>query len=172
MVYSLESQVPQIDPDAWVAPGACVIGSVTLEANVSVWFNAVLRGDNDRIHVGRDTSVQENAVLHTDPGLVLSVGDNCTIGHMVMLHGCTVGRNTLVGIKAVVLNRAVIGENCLIGANSLITEGKVIPPGSLVMGSPGRVVRPLTVEEIASLTGSAQYYVNNARRYRAMLRPV
>jgi carbonic anhydrase/acetyltransferase-like protein (isoleucine patch superfamily) len=138
---------------------------VVLEQDASVWFNAVLRADNDVITVGRGSNVQDGSVLHVDPGMPLNIGRDCTIGHMVMLHGCTIGDGTLVGIKAVVMNRASIGRNCLIGANALVTEGKEIPDRSLVLGSPGKVVRTLTDAEVQSLLNSAQHYVERARWY-------
>ncbi|MBX3706507.1 MAG: gamma carbonic anhydrase family protein [Pseudomonadales bacterium] len=147
------------------------MGSVLLKDNASVWFNAVLRGDNDLITVGTNSNVQDGAVLHTDPGCPLTIGDNVTIGHKVMLHGCTIGDNTLIGINAVILNRARIGANCLIGANALITEGKEIPDNSLVMGAPGKVVRQLTPQEIENLGRSALGYVMNARRFANGLVP-
>ncbi len=149
----------------WVAPNATVLGNVKLERNASVWFNAVLRGDNERITVGENSNIQDGSVLHTDPGCALTIGRDCTIGHMVMLHGCTIGDNSLVGIGAVVLNRAKIGRNCLIGARALITEGKEIPDNSLVMGAPGKVVRTLSDEEAQGLTLSARHYVQNWQRY-------
>jgi carbonic anhydrase/acetyltransferase-like protein (isoleucine patch superfamily) len=155
----------------YIAPNATVIGSVVLESEASVWFNAVLRGDNDVITVGPRSNIQDGAILHTDPGIELTVGRDCTIGHMVMLHGCTVGDGSLIGIKSVILNRARIGRNCLIGANSLITEGKEIPDRSLVVGSPGKVVRQLSDEEVEFLLWNAEHYVEKLRRYNRMLQP-
>jgi carbonic anhydrase/acetyltransferase-like protein (isoleucine patch superfamily) len=155
----------------WVADNAVVIGSVLLENNASVWFNAVLRGDAELITVGENSNVQDGAVLHTDPGCPLVIGRNVTIGHKVMLHGCEIGDNSLIGINAVVLNRAKIGRNCLIGANALITEGKEIPDNSMVLGSPAKVVRQLTEQEVAGLALSARHYVENARRFRDGLTP-
>jgi carbonic anhydrase/acetyltransferase-like protein (isoleucine patch superfamily) len=154
-----------------VADNAVVIGSVLLENNASVWFNAVLRGDAELITVGENSNVQDGAVLHTDPGCPLVIGRNVTIGHKVMLHGCEIGDNSLIGINAVVLNRAKIGRNCLIGANALITEGKEIPDNSMVLGSPAKVVRQLTEQEVAGLALSARHYVENARRFRDGLTP-
>ncbi|MBA98344.1 MAG: gamma carbonic anhydrase family protein [Sulfitobacter sp.] len=171
-LYALADIRPDVDPDAWVAPDANVIGNVVLEAGTSVWFGATLRGDNERIHVGKGSNVQENSVFHTDPGCPLTIGENCTIGHKVMLHGCTIGDNSLVGMGATVLNGAKIGKNCLIGAGALITENKVIPDGSLVMGAPGKVVRDLDAAAIAGLTASARHYQENARRFRQDLAPV
>lgn len=171
MIYALDGIAPQIDPAAWVAETAVLIGKVVLEADSSVWFGAVARGDNEEIRVGRGTNVQENAVLHTDMGYPLTIGADCTIGHKAMLHGCTIGDGTLIGMGATVLNGARIGKGCLIGACALITEGKEIPDGSLVMGSPGKVVRLLDEMARARLLDSAAGYQANARRFRAGLRP-
>jgi carbonic anhydrase/acetyltransferase-like protein (isoleucine patch superfamily) len=169
MIYALDGQEPQLDATAWVAPGAHVMGRVQLAAQASVWFGAVLRGDNEWISVGARTNVQENAVLHTDWGYPLMIGDDCTIGHKAMLHGCMIGDGTLIGMGATILNGAKIGKGCLIGACALITEGKQIPDGSLVMGSPGRVVRQLDDEAQAKLLASAAGYAANAARFRAGL---
>ena len=173
-VYALEGIAPQFPGEGrfWIAPDATVIGKVRLEAMASVWFGAVIRGDNDWITIGENSNVQEGAVLHTDPGLPLLVGRNCTIGHKAILHGCEVGENTLIGMGAVILNRARIGNNCLIGANALITEGKVIPDNSLVMGQPGKVMGELNEETIAGLTRSAEGYVRNWQRFAAGLKPL
>ena len=168
-IYSIDSRNPQLDPAAWVAPNAIVIGDVRLAAGASIWWNAVLRGDNDPIVIGENSNIQDGSVLHTDIGTPLTLGRDITVGHMVMLHGCTIGDGSLIGIGAIVLNRAVIGKHCLIGANSLIPEGRVIPDRSLVMGSPGKVVRELTDEEVARLLASADHYVDNANRYRDQL---
>jgi len=149
----------------WVAESAQVIGNVALGEAASVWFGAVLRGDNEPITVGARSNIQDLCVLHTDPGFPLVIGEGCTIGHRAILHGCTIGNNSLIGMGATVLNGAVVGENCLIGAGALVTEGKEIPAGSLVVGAPGRVVRTLTPDEIAGLRRSAERYVANARRY-------
>lgn len=149
----------------WVAPNAVLLGKVKLETDASVWFGAVLRGDNELITVGARSNVQDGSVLHTDPSFPLTIGADCTIGHMVMLHGCTIGRGSLIGIGSIILNGAVIGEECVIGANSLIPEGKVIPPRSMVMGSPGKVVRELNDEEVARFSGAARRYVANYKRY-------
>ncbi|MDX1594947.1 MAG: gamma carbonic anhydrase family protein [Gammaproteobacteria bacterium] len=171
MLYQLDDLRVQLrGEDQFVAVNATVIGNVILEARTSVWFNAVLRGDNEPITIGAGSNVQDGTVMHTDPGFPLTLGANVTVGHMAMLHGCTVGENSLVGIKAVVLNGARIGRNCLIGANALIPEGREIPDGSLVIGSPGKVKRALTDEEIAGLAASAAGYVDKARRYLAGLR--
>lgn len=168
-IYSLGARTPQLAPGVWVAPNATVIGDVRLAANVSIWWNAVLRGDNDPIAIGANSNIQDGSVLHTDEGVPMSIGSDVTVGHLVMLHGCTVGDGSLIGIKSVILNGAVIGRHCLIGANTLIPEGKVIPDRSLVMGSPGKVVRELTDEQVARISHSAAHYVLNAQRYREQL---
>lgn len=169
MIYNLGDHKPEFLGEYFVADSAAVIGKVRLANNTGIWFGAVLRGDNELIDIGENSNVQDNSVLHTDMGVPLSVGKNVTIGHLVMLHGCTIGDNTLIGIKSVILNRAVIGRNCIIGANSLITEGKHIPDNSLVMGSPGKVVRQLTDEEIVRIKLNADVYVKNLQRYKTGL---
>lgn len=169
MIYALDGIAPAIDPSAWIAPDASLIGKVVIEAEASVWFGAVLRGDNEELRVGAGSNVQENCVLHTDMGYPLTIGTNCTIGHKAMLHGCTIGDGTLIGMGATVLNGAKVGRGCLIGACALITEGKDIPDGSLVMGSPGKVVRQLDETARARLLASAASYQANARRFRAGL---
>lgn len=171
-VYSLTDKKPQLPPEGeyWIAPNATVVGDVTLKSGASIWFGAVVRGDNDPIVIGENTNIQDGSVLHSDPGEPLIIGANVTVGHMAMLHSCEIGDGTLIGIGAVVLGRAVIGRNCLIGANALITEGKVIPDGSLVMGQPGKVVRTLEPGQIAALKASAEHYVQNWKRYAAGLR--
>ncbi|WP_102107212.1 gamma carbonic anhydrase family protein [Oceaniglobus roseus] len=171
-LYTLDGQSPEIDPSAWIAPDANVIGRVRMLGASSVWFCATLRGDNEWIEVGEGSNIQENCVLHTDMGFPLTVGANCTIGHKAMLHGCTIGEGSLIGMGATVLNGAVIGRNCLIGAGALVTERKEIPDGSLVMGSPGKVVRQLDEKAIAGLLASAQGYQANARRFAAGLKPL
>ena len=171
MIYALDGIDPQIDSDAWVADEATLIGKVVVGPEANIWFGAVIRGDNEEIRVGAGTNVQENAVLHTDMGCPLTIGTNCTIGHKAMLHGCTIGDGTLIGMGATVLNGAKIGNGCLIGACALITEGKEIPDGSLVMGSPGKVVRQLDETARAKLFASAASYQANARRFRAGLTP-
>ena len=171
MIYALDGVAPTIDPSAWVAPDANLIGKVVLEADASIWFGATLRGDNEDIRVGAGSNVQENCVLHTDMGYPLTIGANCTIGHKAMLHGCIIGDGTLIGMGATVLNGARIGKGCLIGACALITEGKEIPDGSLVMGSPGKVVRQLDETARAKLLASAANYQANARRFRSGLSP-
>lgn len=171
-IYALADIRPQIDDSAWVAPDANVIGNIVLSAQSSVWFGSTLRGDNERIEVGEGSNVQENCVFHTDAGFPLTIGRNCTIGHKVMLHGCTIGDNSLVGMGATILNGAKIGKNCLIGAGALITENKEIPDGSLVMGAPGKVVRQLDEKAIQMLTASAQHYAENAARFRQDLKQI
>jgi carbonic anhydrase/acetyltransferase-like protein (isoleucine patch superfamily) len=173
-VYSLGDVTPQL-PNAdeyWIAPGAVVLGNVILKTNASVWFGAILRGDNDPIIVGEGSNVQDGSVLHTDTGYPLTIGAGVTIGHKVMLHGCTIGDNSLIGIGSIILNGARIGRNCLIGANSLITEGKDIPDNSMVMGSPGKVVRTLDEGAITMLKLSAAHYVENWKRYARDIKPV
>ncbi|MCA3440540.1 MAG: gamma carbonic anhydrase family protein [Rhodobacter sp.] len=169
MIYALDGIRPQIHPDTWVAPDANLIGRVVLEAGASVWFGATLRGDNEEIRVGAGSNVQENAVLHTDMGFPLTIGANCTIGHKAMLHGCTIGEGTLIGMGAMLMNGSRIGRGCLIGAGALITEGKEIADGSLVMGAPGKVIRLLDAEARARLLRSAAGYQANMRRFRAGL---
>ncbi|WP_341366075.1 gamma carbonic anhydrase family protein [Yoonia sp. BS5-3] len=171
-LYALGEITPDIAPDAWIAPGCFVIGNVEIGPQASVWFGSTLRGDNERITVGAGSNIQENCVLHTDMGFPLDIGAGCTIGHKAMLHGCTIGKNSLIGMGATVLNGAVIGENCLIGAGALITEGKTIPDGSLVMGAPGKVVRELDAAAINSLRLSAAHYQENAARFMRDLRPL
>ena len=168
-VYSLDDQTPQLADDAWVAESASVIGNVVMHEGSSVWFSAVVRGDNETIVIGKRSNVQDNAVLHSDPGSPLNIGEGITIGHQAMVHGCTIGDNTLIGIGATILNGAKIGKNCLIGAHALITEGKVISDGSMVMGSPGKVVKELGPHHIAMLQGGAEVYVQNAKRFKAGL---
>ena len=172
MIYSLDGIVPEIDPSAWVAPDANLIGKVVLEAEASVWFGVTIRGDNEEIRVGRCSNVQENCVLHTDMGYPLLIGPDCTIGHKAMLHGCIIGAGTLIGMGATILNGAKIGKGCLIGAGALVTEGKEIPDGSLVMGAPSRVVRDLDAAARERLLLSASGYRANARRFRDGLRAV
>jgi carbonic anhydrase/acetyltransferase-like protein (isoleucine patch superfamily) len=171
MIHALEGQSPDIHPDAWIAPGAHVIGKVRIGAGVGVWFGAAIRGDNEWIEIGDETNIQENSVLHTDWGFPLVIGPRCTIGHKAMLHGCTIGEGSLIGMSATVLNGARIGAGCLIGAGSLVTEGKEIADGSLVMGAPGKVVRALDDAARAKLLASAAGYAANARRFREGLRP-
>jgi len=171
-LYALDGERPDIAVDSWIAPEASVIGKVVIETSVSVWFGASLRGDNEVIWISEGTNVQENCVLHTDMGFPLSIGAGCTIGHKVMLHGCTIGENTLIGMGAIVLNGSRIGKNCLIGAGALITENKIVPNGSLVMGAPGKVVRELDNKTIMGLRASALHYQENMRRFKAGLRVI
>ena len=170
-VYNLGNVTPELpnDDEYWIAPTAAVMGRAILKKNASVWWGATLRGDNDPIVVGEGSNIQDGSVCHTDTGSPLTIGANVTIGHMVMLHGCTIGDNTLVGIGSIVLNGAKIGKNCLIGANCLITEGKEIPDNSLVMGAPGKVVRELSAEQAARMAYGSQHYVENWKRYRREL---
>lgn len=165
-LYALDGRAPQIADDTWIAPDANVIGDIVVEDGASIWFCSTLRGDNERITLGTGSNIQENCVLHTDMGYPLTIGVNCTIGHKVMLHGCTIGNNSLIGMGATILNGAKIGENCLIGAGTLITEGKEVPDGSLVMGVPGKVVRQLDSTAIDGLRKSAEGYQANMRRFR------
>jgi len=171
-LYALDDTAPVLEEDTWVAPDANLIGSIVIEQAASVWFGCTLRGDNEEIRVGAGSNVQECTVMHTDIGFPLKIGAGCTIGHKAMLHGCTIGDNSLVGMGATILNGAVIGKNCLIGAGALITEGKVIPDGSLVMGTPGKVVRELDETAINGLRASALHYQENMRRFRSGLRPL
>jgi carbonic anhydrase/acetyltransferase-like protein (isoleucine patch superfamily) len=172
MIYELDGIRPQIDPTAWIAPTAVLIGNVIVGPNANIWFGAVLRGDNEPIVVGEGSNIQENAVLHTDMGFPLTIGANCTIGHKAMLHGCTIAEGSLIGMAATVLNGARIGAGSLVGAAALVTEGKEIAPGSLVMGAPGKVVRSLDEAARARLLKSAEGYQANARRFAKGLREV
>ena len=173
-LYSFEGMSPALpeDGDFWVAPSAEVIGNISIASGVSVWFGSVLRGDNEPITLGAGSNLQEHTVIHTDPGFPCTIGENCTIGHMVTLHGCVIGNNSLIGMGATILNGAKIGKKCLIGAGALITENKEIPDGSMVLGSPGRVDKELGEAQIAVLEKSALHYQENARRFRDQLRPV
>ena len=164
-IYELDGKQPSLGAGAWVAESAAVIGGVTLGENASVWFGAVLRGDNELIVVGKNTNIQDMSMLHSDLGCPLTLGDNVTVGHQVSLHGCTVGDNSLIGIGAVVLNRAKIGKNSIVGAGSVVTEGKEFPDNSLIIGSPAKVVRTLDEAAVAKLQASAQMYVHNAQRF-------
>jgi len=172
-IYTLDGLSPTLpeDGDFWIAPDANVIGNVVLESGASIWFGATLRGDNEVIQIGRGSNVQENTVMHTDMGCPLTIGENCTIGHKAMLHGCTIGDNSLIGMGATVLNNAVIGKNCLIGAGALVTEGKVIPDNSMVLGSPAKVVKELGAEWVQRLEASALHYQQNMRRFRDGMKP-
>lgn len=170
--YAIDHKTPQVASDAWIADSAQVIGDVTLGAKASVWFGAIARADNEPMTIGAGSNVQEAAVLHSDPGYPLTIGENVTVGHQVVLHGCTVGDGSLIGIGAVVLNGARIGKNCLVGAGALVTEGKVFPDGSLIVGSPAVVKRELTPEQIEGLAQSSKHYVNNAQRFFRGLRRI
>ena len=169
-VYELDGVAPKIAASAWVADSAQVMGNVELAQDASVWFGAVIRGDTETIRIGRRSNIQDGSVLHADVGKSVIVGDDVTVGHMVMLHGCSIGDGSLIGIGAVVLNGAKIGKGCLVGARSLVTEGKEFPDGSMIMGSPAKVVRQLDAQQIEGLLMSAAHYVGNALRYRAGLK--
>ena len=171
--YSIGDKYPTLPEPGqyWIAPNASVIGDVHIKKNASVWFGAVLRGDSETLTLGEDSNVQDNSVLHADPGFPLVVGTGVTIGHMAMVHGAVIGDGSLIGIGAILLNGARIGRNCIVGAGALVTEGKSIPDDSLVLGSPARVVRPITDAERAMLAGAARRYVENWKRYAAGLRP-
>lgn len=172
MIYRIgDRRVELRGSEHFVAHNATVVGSVVLEDRVNVWFNAVVRGDAERIVIGEGTNIQDGCVLHADPGVPLHIGRYVTVGHKVMLHGCTIGDDTLIGINAVILNNARIGRNCIVGANALIPEGKEIPDGSLVVGTPGQVKRRLSPDEIAALREPAEHYVQNARHYREAFEP-
>lgn len=171
-IYQLGEHAPEIDATAYVAPSASLIGKVTLLANSSVWFGVTLRGDNERITIGERSNVQENAVMHTDMGYPLTLGSDVTIGHLAMLHGCTIGDGTLVGIGAVVLNGAKIGKGCLVGAGALVTEGKEFPDNMLIIGSPAKAVRALTAADAAQLQGAANTYVNRGQQYKTQLKTI
>jgi carbonic anhydrase/acetyltransferase-like protein (isoleucine patch superfamily) len=172
MIYRLGNAAPQLKGNNYVAPNAAVIGDVVMERNANVWWGVTIRGDNNTITLGENVNIQDGAVLHTDEGVTLTLEKDVSVGHMAMLHGCTVKEGSLIGIRAVVLNNAVIGRECLIGAGALVSEGKVIPDRSLVLGSPGRVVRQLTDAEVSMLRWIAQHYVENAARYQATLAAV
>jgi carbonic anhydrase/acetyltransferase-like protein (isoleucine patch superfamily) len=171
MIWSLDGIAPTIDPDSWIAPDAQLMGRVVIAPRASVWFGAVLRGDNEEISVGPGSNIQEHCVLHTDMGFPLSVGADCTIGHRAILHGCTIGEGSLIGMGATVMNGARIGRGCLIGAGALVPEGREVPDGALVMGAPGKVVRMLDEAAQERLRRSAAGYVANMRRFRAGLHP-
>lgn len=168
-LYEFEGERPEIHPDAWIAPDANVIGRIRIASGASVWFGATLRGDNEWVEIGEETNLQEQVVCHTDMGFPLTIGARCTIGHKAMLHGCRIGEETLVGMGATILNGAVIGRHCLIGAGALVTERKEIPDGSLVIGSPAKVVRSLDEEAISALRRSASGYSEKAKRFRSSL---
>ena len=169
-IYELDGVAPQVHTQAWVAPSAQVMGQVSVGAGASIWFGTVVRGDTERITIGADSNIQDASVLHADAGQPLVIGERVTVGHQAMLHGCTVGDESLIGIGAIVLNGAKIGKNCLVGAGALVTEGKEFPDGSMILGSPAKVVRQLTPEQIKGLRQSAQHYIDNARKFRATLK--
>lgn len=171
-VYEIDGIAPRIAPSAWIADSAEVIGDVALAEGANVWFGAVVRGDTEHLSIGAGSNVQDGSVLHADPGFPLLLGENVTVGHQAMLHGCTVGDGSLIGLQAVVLNGARIGRHCLVGAGALVTEGKEFPDGSLIVGSPAKVVRELTPEQIAGLLRTAENYVAKAARFRAGLRKI
>jgi len=169
-IYQLGDVTPVVHDTAWVAPTAAVIGNVNLAKQSSIWFGAVLRGDNEPINIGERSNIQDNSILHTDPGCPLDIGREVIVGHRVMLHGCTIGDGSLIGIGATILNRAKIGKNCLIGAHALITEGKEIPDNSMVIGAPGKIVKTLNENQIAMLRLNAEIYVRNAERFEQDLK--
>ena len=172
-IYELDKFAPKVATTAWVADSAQVMGNVELAEGASVWFGVVIRGDNpEPIRIGRGSNIQDGSVLHADAGKPLTVGDDVTVGHKVMLHGCTIGDGTLIGIGAIVLNNARIGKNCIVGAGSLVTEGKEFPDGSMIMGSPAKVVRTLDAQQMQGLRGIAVHYVENAARFKAGLRKI
>lgn len=173
-LYSLSGTAPRLPADgsAWVAPSADLIGDVVLGEGASVWFGAVVRADNTTITIGRNSNIQDGAMLHSDPGVPLTIGERVTVGHHAILHGCTIGDNVLIGMGATVMNHAIVPENCLIAANALISEGKTYPPGSLIMGTPAVAKRPLTDEEIATLRGGAENYARKAQLFATALQPV
>lgn len=172
MLYSLEGVTPEIDETGWVAPTATVIGNVKLAADASIWFNCTIRGDNDPIIVGAKSNIQDNSVLHTDIGAPITIGEGVTVGHKVMLHGCTIGDNSLIGMGSTILNHAKIGANSIVGANSLVTEGKEYPENVLIVGSPARVVRELKPEELKLIKQSSQIYIENSKRFQADMKEV
>lgn len=171
-IYQFGDDSPQLAPDAWVADSAQVIGRVRMAAGSSVWYGAVLRGDNDWITIGARSNVQDGTVMHTDMGFPLTLGEDVTVGHQVMLHGCTIGDGSLIGIQAVVLNGAVIGRNCLVGAGAVVTEGKVFPDNSLILGAPAKVVKEISPEQAARMQGGAAHYVHKAQLHRTTLKQI
>jgi carbonic anhydrase/acetyltransferase-like protein (isoleucine patch superfamily) len=172
VIFTIDGRTPEIADDAWVAPSAAVIGDVVLGSQASVWFGAVLRGDVERLIIGRGTNIQDNSVLHSDPGAPLTLGAGITVGHLATLHGCRIGDGSLIGIGAVVMNHARVGAHCIVGAGALVTEGKEFPDRVLIIGSPAKVVRSLTDEELVRMAGNAQRYMDRAARYRRGLREV
>ena len=172
MIYSLKDKTPTIDDSCFIAPSADVIGDVVLKKNASVWFNCTIRADNDTITIGENSNIQDGSVLHVDPGCPINIAANCTIGHKVMLHGCSIDENTLIGINAVILNGAKIGKNCIIGANALVTEGTKIPDGSMALGSPAKVVKSLPQEASKLIAEGAEHYVDNSARFAQHLKKI
>ena len=170
-IYKLGTLTPELDPQSWVAPNAAVIGQVVMKKNASVWWNCTVRGDTDRIIIGENTNIQDGSIVHTNRGIVVTLGDHVTVGHGVILHGCTIGDRCLIGMGANILNHVQIGRHCIVGAHSLLPEGKVYPERSLILGAPARVVRELSDDEVARLADSAERYVNNWKRYRDELVP-
>lgn len=172
-IYAIDGVEPRFeDRDSnWVAPDATLIGNITLGRNVGIWFGTVVRGDNEKISIGEDSNVQEHTIMHTDPGFPLTIGKGCTIGHRAMLHGCTIGDNSLIGMGAIVLNGAKIGRNSLVGAGALVTEGKEFPDNSLIVGSPAKAIRALDDAAVERLRKSAAHYVANGKRFKAGLKP-
>jgi carbonic anhydrase/acetyltransferase-like protein (isoleucine patch superfamily) len=171
-LYQLGENAPRVHETAWVADSAEVVGQVELGEHASVWFGVVIRGDSALIRVGRNSNVQDNSVLHADEGTPLTIGENVTVGHQVMLHGCTIGDGTLIGIQAIVLNGATIGRNCIVAAGAVVTEGKAFEDGTLILGAPARAARKLTAEQLGHLKYAAEHYVANARRFRTQLRKI
>ena len=171
-IYELDGQAPTLGKNTYVADSAQVIGKVTLEENVSVWFGTIIRGDSEHIHLGAGSNIQDGSVLHADDGVPLKLGENVSVGHKVMLHGCTVGDGSLIGIGAIVLNHARIGKNCLVGAGALVTEGKEFPDGSMILGSPAKAVKQLTPEQIMGLQRIATHYIGNAQHFRQSLKKI
>ena len=171
-IYKLGTLTPELDPQSWVAPNAAVIGQVVMKKNASVWWNCTVRGDTDRIIIGENSNIQDGSIVHTNRGIVVTLGDHVTVGHGVILHGCTIGDRCLIGMGATNLNHVQIGRHCIVGAHSLLPEGKVYPERSLILGAPAKVVRELSDDEVARLADSAERYVNNWKRYRDELAPV
>ena len=169
MIYNFENKTLKSEENNWIAPNATVIGDVILKKNSSVWFNAVLRGDIEAITIGEGTNIQDGSILHTDPGYPLTIGSGVTVGHMVTLHGCSIADDSLIGISSTVLNNAKIGKNCIVGAKTLITENKVIPDNSLVIGSPGKIIRQITDDEIKHIKENAKHYIENWKKYSKII---
>ena len=170
-IYALGTLTPQLDPESWIAPSAVVIGQVVMKKNASVWWNCTVRGDTDRIIIGENTNIQDGSIVHTNRGIVVNIGDRVTVGHGVILHGCTIGEGCLIGMGATILNRVSVGRNSIVGAHSLLPEGKTYPEHSLILGSPAKVVRELSDDEVTRLADSAERYVSNWKRYRDELAP-